>query len=209
MTSTCGSTHAAVASRSRPAREAATSSSISALNLGGKPNSLGFTEGGSIRMTGSTSYVTAVSQDGFGAGVLEALRVDPDGMIYGLYTNGRERALGQIAVATFESEAGLERVGSNLFQDDNLSGEASLGVAGTGGRGNDALVQSGDSDLLDASALAKHDQVQVTARPDDGLTLGAPVLPAHLQYRRQPRSLRIPHLLQPRLLRARVLQCGA
>jgi len=106
-----------------------------ALNLGGDPNALGFTEGGSIRMTGSESYVTAVSQDGFGAGVLEALRVDQDGIIFGQYTNGQEQALGQVAVATFQAESGLERLGSNLFQDDNLSGQASLGVAGTGGRG--------------------------------------------------------------------------
>lgn len=90
---------------------------------------------GELTMTGTTSFVKSISQDGYTAGALDNLRVEQDGTIVGIYTNGQELALGQVALATFDSNAGLDRVGGNLFRATSDSGDPALGVAGVGGRG--------------------------------------------------------------------------
>lgn len=91
---------------------------------------------GSLTLTGTTSFVSSIAQDGYAAGSLDSLRVESDGTLTGVYTNGQELALGQIALATFDSVAGLDRVGGNLFRATSDSGDAALGAAGVGGRGS-------------------------------------------------------------------------
>lgn len=90
---------------------------------------------GALRMTGNTSYVTTISQDGYAAGNLDNVRVDQDGTLIGMYTNGKEQDLGQLAIATFSSNSGLDRVGGNLYRATLDSGDPALGAAGEGGRG--------------------------------------------------------------------------
>ena len=90
---------------------------------------------GSVRMADSESSVATISQDGFTTGNLTGVRVDPDGTINASYTNGEELVLGQVGLAIFQAEGGLERVGGNLFRATSLSGDAAIGAAGTGGRG--------------------------------------------------------------------------
>ena len=51
-----------------------------------------------------------------------------------------ETVADQLAIADFANPGGLLRVGENMFQPASNSGVASVGVAGTGGRG---LVQAG------------------------------------------------------------------
>jgi flagellar hook protein FlgE len=91
---------------------------------------------GQLTMSGETSFAKSISQDGYAAGALDSLRVEQDGTVTGVYTNGEELALGQIALATFDANAGLSRVGGNLFRATSESGEPALGVAGVGGRGS-------------------------------------------------------------------------
>lgn len=90
---------------------------------------------GELSMNGTTSFVRSISQNGYAAGQLDNLRVETDGTLIGIYTNGQEFALGQIAIATFDSTAGLDRAGGNLFRRTPQSGDPALGVAGVGGRG--------------------------------------------------------------------------
>jgi flagellar hook protein FlgE len=70
---------------------------------------------------GSTSSAT----DGAGrkVGTLTDVSIDTQGMIYGVYDNGVNKLLGQIAVANFVNPAGLESVGNNLYQETTASGE--------------------------------------------------------------------------------------
>jgi flagellar hook protein FlgE len=97
------------------------------------------------------SSVTAISQDGFSVGSLTSLVVDPDGTVRGQYTNGEERALGQVGIATFGAEGGLERLGSNLFQATLASGDPAMGAAGSGSRGsvNGYALERSNVDLED------------------------------------------------------------
>ncbi len=99
------------------------------VDVNGSPTS------GSVTNNGAENVVTAISQDGYGNGNLTDLTVDEDGVIYGQYTNGQQLALGQVAIATFQAEGGLERMGGNLFRATFASGDATLGQANAGGRG--------------------------------------------------------------------------
>ena len=62
--------------------------------------------------------------------------LNEDGNILGRYTNGEEIVLGQLAIATFDAEGGLERSGGNLFRATLASGDPALGVPGSGTRGS-------------------------------------------------------------------------
>ncbi|MEM7449025.1 MAG: flagellar hook protein FlgE [Myxococcota bacterium] len=91
------------------------------------------------------SSVTGLSQNGFGAGSVAGINVEGDGTITGVFTNGQRRNLGQVAVARFTSNDGLNRNGQGLFVETQASGEALLGAAESGGRGSvvsGALEQS-------------------------------------------------------------------
>lgn len=90
---------------------------------------------GGLTMTGTDSTVTAISQDGYKAGELTSLNIDAEGVITGVYDNGEEALLGQVALATFASDAGLERSGGNVFTATKDAGAAAMGVPDSGGRG--------------------------------------------------------------------------
>jgi flagellar hook protein FlgE len=89
---------------------------------------------------GGASSAAATEQDGLAAGFLTGLSVGPDGVIEGVFTNGRTLPLAQLALANFANPGGLERLGDNYFGITSNSGIPLVGTALSGGRG---LVQSG------------------------------------------------------------------
>ena len=93
------------------------------------------TEGGGLSMSGSESTVTSITQDGHTTGELTGISVDDEGVITGVYSNGESEVLGQVALATFASDAGLTRAGGNLYRATADSGQAAIGEPGSGGRG--------------------------------------------------------------------------
>jgi flagellar hook protein FlgE len=95
---------------------------------------------GSLGAFNLTSYsrpssVSATIQNGYSAGELAGAAVDPSGNIFGIFTNGQSRIVGQYAVATFSSNDGLGRLGGNMFGETISSGQPSIGTPGAGGRG--------------------------------------------------------------------------
>jgi flagellar hook protein FlgE len=82
----------------------------------------------------SVSTATAVA-DGSPAGALMSFAVNQQGDILGVYSNGTTKSLGQIAMATFANPGGLTKMGSNMFGTTANSGEPSVGIPGTDGRG--------------------------------------------------------------------------
>ncbi len=92
---------------------------------------------GAANITGyaSPSAVASTTQDGYAAGQLNSASVDAHGNIYGVFTNGQSRVIGQYAVATFESVDGLTRNGGNTLSETIASGQPTIGAPGTGGRG--------------------------------------------------------------------------
>jgi flagellar hook protein FlgE len=75
------------------------------------------------------------SQDGFAPGVLTDFSVTETGEIRGIYSNGIGQTLGQIRMARFTNNAGLEQVGNNLFAEGVNSGAAAFGNPGDSGLG--------------------------------------------------------------------------
>jgi len=82
----------------------------------------------------SASSATFIGQDGYGSGQLSSVRIDAEGYVAGIFTNGQTRVLGQVAVASFSAPDQLERVGGNLLQQTQSSGQPVVGDPGSGGR---------------------------------------------------------------------------
>jgi flagellar hook protein FlgE len=90
---------------------------------------------GGVTQYASPSTVALQSQDGYASGSLESFAIDGNGVITGLYSNGRTQVIGQVALALFTNPGGLLKAGSNLYAESSNSGPAAVGAAGTGGRG--------------------------------------------------------------------------
>jgi flagellar hook protein FlgE len=84
---------------------------------------------------GSQSEVYRQIQDGNTAGNLTSFAVDESGKIYGSYSNGVTKPLAQIALARFENNEGLFKMGSSRFKEAPLSGQPLIGNPGQAGRG--------------------------------------------------------------------------
>jgi flagellar hook-basal body protein len=107
-------------------------------------NAIGF-DMASMTALASAATPNALSQDGYAPGLLSNITIANDGTINGSFTNGQISQLGKVAVATFQNEQGLQRLGANQFQQSANSGLAQYGVAGTGAVGtivSGALEQS-------------------------------------------------------------------
>jgi flagellar hook protein FlgE len=81
------------------------------------------------------SSVQALSQDGSAMGSLQSFTIGQDGIVTGVFSNGKTRPVGQVSVAGFSNPAGLEKTGSSLYRATVNSGLANVGGAGSGGRG--------------------------------------------------------------------------
>lgn len=79
-----------------------------------------------LTMYADDSSVKATHIDGYAPGTLVTFSIGNDGVITGVYDNGRQQPLGQIALATFENPAGLQKVGANQFSQTPNSGDFKL-----------------------------------------------------------------------------------
>ncbi|NCT92650.1 flagellar hook protein FlgE [Cellulomonas sp. APG4] len=79
--------------------------------------------------------VEAASQNGRAAGTLQSFTINADGTLLGSFSNGLKQPLGRVSLATFTNPAGLEKAGGSLYRTTINSGDAQVGAAGTGGRG--------------------------------------------------------------------------
>ena len=66
----------------------------------------------------------AESQDGYAMGLLQQIYFEEDGVIRGVYSNGQKQPIAQVAIATFNNPAGLEKTGNNLYAFSPSSGLA-------------------------------------------------------------------------------------
>ncbi|MBQ2529847.1 MAG: flagellar hook protein FlgE, partial [Treponema sp.] len=66
-----------------------------------------------ITQSASKSTTKAYSQDGYTLGYLDNFKIDSSGIITGVYSNGTNRQIGQLALATFSNDRGLEKAGDN------------------------------------------------------------------------------------------------
>lgn len=90
---------------------------------------------GLLTQTASKANTSAATQNGYAAGTLANFNVLSDGTVEATFTNGQNRAIGQVAVANFANPEGLSLQGGNQYAVTSASGAAVIGTAGTGGRG--------------------------------------------------------------------------
>ncbi|MBI9044899.1 MAG: flagellar hook protein FlgE [Anaerolineaceae bacterium] len=101
-----------------------------------------------MTMLASPYSAAASSQDGVAGGGLNGFNIsEKDGTVYGIYSNGSQRALGQIGLATFNNSAGLVRLGGNSFTVGLNSGLARVSAPGAGDKGTIASGYSEGSNV--------------------------------------------------------------
>ena len=83
-----------------------------------------------LTQVGSPNSANMSNQDGYASGTLTDLTVDPQGKIWGAFTNGQSQVLGQVLVAKFTNPTGLIKQGNNFYTDSPNSGLANIGTAG-------------------------------------------------------------------------------
>jgi len=95
------------------------------------------------------SQVNLTNQDGFPAGALVSFAVGSSGEISGIYSNGSNRVIGQLALASFVNPGGLQRAGQNLWDKSANSGDPIVGTPNTNGRGtvNTGTLETSNVDL--------------------------------------------------------------
>jgi flagellar hook protein FlgE len=91
---------------------------------------------GDVTGYASASGTTFQYQDGYPAGMLRGISVDETGVVTASYSNGEMTPLYQIALVDFPSYDGLTKMGKNLYAASLDSGQALVGVAGTGRLGS-------------------------------------------------------------------------
>ncbi len=88
-----------------------------------------------VTQVASPSTTAATNQNGYVAGSLQSFSILQDGTLQGQFSNGETQAIGQIAVASFANNQGLQLAGGNSYNSTLSSGAAVVGTAGNGGRG--------------------------------------------------------------------------
>ena len=127
---------------------------------GSKPQKIQFNFGpsigddGKVSAQGSTSIaaksgVVYHSQDGFETGYLKSIKIEIDGSVQGIYTNGLERKLGAVAMASFANNNGLQKMGRNNYAYTPKAGEPRIGLPQSGSRGSiySASLEESNVDL--------------------------------------------------------------
>lgn len=89
-----------------------------------------------VTQSASQSSTKAFSQDGYTLGYLDNFKIDSSGIITGVYSNGTNRTIGKIALASFTNQGGLEKAGDNTYMESNNSGQANIGESGIAGKGS-------------------------------------------------------------------------
>jgi len=89
-----------------------------------------------VTQSASKSSTKAFAQDGYTLGYLDNFKIDSSGIITGVYSNGTNRRIGQIALASFTNQGGLEKAGDNTYVESNNSGRALIGESGIAGKGS-------------------------------------------------------------------------
>jgi flagellar hook protein FlgE len=95
------------------------------------------------------SVLSTTFNNGFAAGSLVSFSVGPGGDVTGIFSNGTNRTIAQIALAIFTNPGGLQKAGANLYESSANSGVPRIGTPGTAGRGTlgSGVLEGSNTDL--------------------------------------------------------------
>lgn len=107
-------------------------------NISVKPMAFNLEYAGTTQ-TATPFSVNALTQDGLPAGNLTGIDVDGTGVVFARYSNGGSKALGQVALARFQSSQALAKLGDTTWAKTSSSGQP---IYGAGGDNNFGTIQS-------------------------------------------------------------------
>ncbi|HEK1690523.1 flagellar hook protein FlgE [Pseudomonas sp. SG-MS2] len=101
----------------------------------------GNADGMKLSMNSTTSYNTETarmsqSQDGYATGILSSLSIDSTGVLFASFSNQQSRAIGQVALASFANEQGLQQIGGTRWTETYSSGIPGIDEPKTGTLGS-------------------------------------------------------------------------
>ena len=107
----------------------------------GPNGSVAATGGIAFNMALTTSYNsptarTAQFQDGYATGQISSLTIDASGVMTANFSNQQTKAIGQVAVASFANEQGLQPIGGTRWKETFASGVAGVDAPKTGTLGS-------------------------------------------------------------------------
>ena len=107
----------------------------------GSNGSAGNAAGIRLDMSATTSYNTDTArkpptQDGYATGLLSSLSIDSTGVMFASFSNQQSRAIGQVAIASFANEQGLEQMGGTRWKETFASGSPGIDTPKTGTLGS-------------------------------------------------------------------------
>ncbi len=115
-----------------------------------------------LSMFADSSSVKPTQVDGYPPGSLTSFNIGSDGIMTGVYSNGRQQPLGMVGLAVFDNAAGLQKAGSNLFIPSTNSGDFSRALrAGTEGAGS---LNPGTLEMSNVDLAQQFTQMIVTQR---------------------------------------------
>ncbi|NKE73047.1 flagellar hook protein FlgE [Candidatus Manganitrophus noduliformans] len=113
----------------------ATQNQIIDFNFGESITTDGGTGLNGLTQFGSNSGVLNQLQDGYASGSLQRVSVNKEGLITGLFTNGKSRTLGGVTLGRFNNPQGLVKLGNNLYAVSSDSGQPIFGSPDSAGMG--------------------------------------------------------------------------
>jgi flagellar hook protein FlgE len=115
---------------------------------------------GQLTSTAANSAMQGVYWDGLPPGTLTTFGVGDDGTIFGRFSNGAVRTLGEVVIANFSNPAGLIDSGGNLFGTGPNSGPAVLANPGNLGSG---LIVAGALEMSNVDLGEEFTQMILTS----------------------------------------------
>jgi len=138
---------------------------IPALDNNGSSVTLDLGSGfGGVISTQGIAISGAAQSDGSSGGILTNYAIDDNGVIIGDFTNGKQSAIGRIAVYHFQNDQGLNREGGTYFRESLNSGEAVFWKNSSGETITGATVRSGQLETSNVSSEVGLTDMIVTQR---------------------------------------------
>lgn len=123
---------------------------------GAKPSQIGIHLGTAGQTDGLTQFasptdVAFVRQNGAEVGQLSRVSIDEQGYVVASFTNGAQRKIYRLPIATFANPSGLDPRSGNVFAETDASGEYNLRFAERGGAGRitPSALEMANVDLAD------------------------------------------------------------
>jgi flagellar hook protein FlgE len=122
--------------------------------------------GNELAASGITQFATEANavvadQNGFTRGELTGITVDKVGIVNGIFSNGRQQLLGQVALATFSNPGGLMKEGESNYIKTTNSGDAIIRAPGTAEAGT---ITAGALEMSNVDLAQQFSDMIVTQR---------------------------------------------